>query len=130
MGGRPAADRTGRGGPFTAGGLRHRRAGLAYRLFLKDAAGAWRPPKRVDARVNHLTASERERFDVRAALMHSSESAFAEAVQRRDLAERLSMTPVRRAMRKLKDGLRWLVLRLRPPQPLSSRSGRRQQLTK
>lgn len=31
------------------GGLRHRREGLAYRLYLKDLAGQWRPHKRVKA---------------------------------------------------------------------------------
>src|SRR5207302_1891759 len=30
-----------------AGGLRHRRLGLALRLFWKDEEGRWRPPKRV-----------------------------------------------------------------------------------
>jgi hypothetical protein len=30
-----------------AGGFRHRRQGLAYRLYLKDASNEWRPPKRV-----------------------------------------------------------------------------------
>lgn len=37
-----------------AGGLRHRRDGLAYRLWLTDKAGKWRPTKRVHARQDHL----------------------------------------------------------------------------
>ena len=32
-----------------AGGFRHRRDGLAYRLYLKDKKGQWRPNKRVNA---------------------------------------------------------------------------------
>ena len=37
-----------------AGGLRHRRDGLRYRLWMADKAGEWRPTKRVTARRNHL----------------------------------------------------------------------------
>ena len=42
-----------------AGGLRHRREGLAYRLWLTDRAGDWRPKKRVKPGRRHLAPSMR-----------------------------------------------------------------------
>jgi coenzyme F420-reducing hydrogenase beta subunit len=67
-----------------AGGFRHRRQGLAYRLYLKDRAGLWRPRKRVQPSHKHLTAKEKRLFDLRLELAQASHGAFAAALQAND----------------------------------------------
>lgn len=68
-----------------AGGFRHRRDGLAYRLFLEDQAGRWRPAKRVKPSANHLTAKLREIYTLRYELGQTSHAAFAAAKAKNDL---------------------------------------------
>lgn len=62
-----------------AGGFRHRRDGLAYRLHLEDQAGRWRPAKRVTPSDSHLTPKLREIYRLRYELGQASHAAFAEA---------------------------------------------------
>nr|WP_239519385.1 Coenzyme F420 hydrogenase/dehydrogenase, beta subunit C-terminal domain [Bifidobacterium ramosum] len=59
-------------------GLRHRREGLAYRLWLKDRAGQWRPVKRVQPS-NALPRHRRRVYEGRIRLMDESFKAFREA---------------------------------------------------
>ena len=67
-----------------AGGFRHRRDGLAYRLFLEDQAGRWRPTKRVAPSDQHLTPKLREIYTLRYAMGQESHAAFAAAKARND----------------------------------------------
>jgi coenzyme F420-reducing hydrogenase beta subunit len=62
------------------GGLRHRREGLAYRLHVKDCAGAWRPRKRVAAGASHCDPRQRRIYELRMLLAARSHDAFREAV--------------------------------------------------
>lgn len=62
-----------------AGGFRHRRDGLAYRLFLEDQAGRWRPSKRVKPSAHHLTPKLRKIYAMRFQLGQESHAAFAAA---------------------------------------------------
>jgi coenzyme F420-reducing hydrogenase beta subunit len=57
----------------------HRRDGLAYRLWLDDRAGRWRPPKRVLPRADHLGPMSRKVFRLRVEMAARSHSAFAAA---------------------------------------------------
>lgn len=63
------------------GGLRHRRGGLAYRLYLKDRAKVWRPVKRVKPGWIHLSRRRREVFDLRMRMQMKSHRAFEEALK-------------------------------------------------
>ena len=63
-----------------AAGFRHRREGLAYRLYLADRAGKWRPPKRIQPSKTHLTRRLRRRFELRQIIAKESHSAFRKAV--------------------------------------------------
>jgi len=62
-----------------AGGLRHRRDGLAYRLWLTDRTGAWRPRKRVSAKCDHLDPHMQRVHRQRFALGQASHALFAKA---------------------------------------------------
>jgi coenzyme F420 hydrogenase subunit beta len=68
-----------------AGGFRHRRDGLAYRLQVEDQAGRWRPAKRVQPSVGHLSSKLREIYALRYELGQTSHAAFAEAKAKNDL---------------------------------------------
>lgn len=61
-----------------AGGFRHRRDGLAYRLYLKEKNNEWRPPKRVQASKN-LPSIRKKIYEGRAKLSQESFKAFKEA---------------------------------------------------
>lgn len=58
-----------------AGGFRHRREGLAYRLYLKDAAGEYRPKKRVEAS-GSLDEKRQRIYESRLALVAESDKAY------------------------------------------------------
>jgi coenzyme F420 hydrogenase subunit beta len=62
-----------------AGNFRHRREGLAYRIWLLDQQGKWHPTKRVKANRNHLTPRRRLLYELRALASEKSHTAFAEA---------------------------------------------------
>lgn len=61
-------------------GLRHRREGTAYRLWLKEQRGEWHPPKRVRSRRWHLSSRRREILRLRMELATASHEAFLDAV--------------------------------------------------
>lgn len=62
-------------------GLRHRRQGLAYRLFLADRRGRWRPKKRIPARSDHLGFLGKRKFRNRMKLCKLSHEIFQEALE-------------------------------------------------
>jgi len=62
-----------------AGGLRHRREGLAFRLWLTDREGLWRPRKRVAAARRHLSPSMQRIHAARYALGQASHGAWQAA---------------------------------------------------
>lgn len=68
-----------------AGGLRHRRDGLAYRLWLTDKAGEWRPAKRVTARRDHLDPHMQRIHRLRYELGQKSHALYRTARQAGDL---------------------------------------------
>ena len=68
-----------------AGGLRHRRGGLAYRLHQARARGEWVPRKRVAPGVSHLTRPRRQVFKLREQIAEVSHVLFQEAVERKNL---------------------------------------------
>ena len=69
-----------------AGGFRHRRDGLAYRLQLKDEAGDWRPTKRVAATADHLSLEAKHKFLLRLDLAEEGPGVYREARRRGSFA--------------------------------------------
>jgi coenzyme F420 hydrogenase subunit beta len=59
-----------------AGGFRHRREGLSYRLYLKDLNGDWRPNKRVKPKGNHINKRRRKIYEKRFELSMKSFEAY------------------------------------------------------
>jgi coenzyme F420-reducing hydrogenase beta subunit len=68
-----------------AGGFRHRREGLAFRLHSEDTVGNWRPKKRVEASCEQLSRKRRKIYLRRYRLGQDSHRAFAEAKEANDL---------------------------------------------
>lgn len=64
-----------------AGGFRHRRNGLAYRLYLKDQKGEWRPKKRVEA-TDKINKSRKKVYSKRMELSAKSFEAFKYAKEK------------------------------------------------
>lgn len=62
-----------------AGNYRHRRDGLAYRLWKKDRAGAWRPRKRTSPDPERVRPGRRRVYDLREELARVSHTAFLAA---------------------------------------------------
>ncbi|ETT72280.1 coenzyme F420 hydrogenase/dehydrogenase subunit beta domain-containing protein [Paenibacillus sp. FSL R7-277] len=58
-----------------ASGFRHRRHGLAYRLYLKDYNSEWRPEKRVKPN-NKMSLKRKRIYEMRMSLSHESFNAF------------------------------------------------------
>jgi coenzyme F420 hydrogenase subunit beta len=67
-----------------AGGLRHRRDGLAYRLSIANQQGQWHPPKRVAPASGHLSSRKKRMYELRVALSETSHDAFYAAKQNGD----------------------------------------------
>ena len=65
--------------------VRHRRDGLAYRLYLADRAGRWRPEKRVQPRRNRLGRATKRIMELRARIAERSHDAFREAFDRKEI---------------------------------------------
>jgi len=77
-----------------AGGLRHRRDGLRYRLWLADREGTWRPKKRVEPQRDHLNRRQRRTYRLRAWLSAQSHVEFDAALDAGDFERfRRSMAP-------------------------------------
>lgn len=68
-----------------AGGFRHRRQGLAYRLYKKDKKRIWRPRKRVKAD-NSLSKKRKNTYDMRTILSKESFIAYKSARNKNDFA--------------------------------------------
>lgn len=68
-----------------AGGLRHRRQGLSYRIAKKAKANKWYPQKRVKPNEFELSKKRKYMFDLREKIANKSHSAFYEALQKDDL---------------------------------------------
>lgn len=66
-----------------AGGFRHRRDGLAYRLYLKDINSEWRPQKRVEPS-NNLPSKRKGIYEGRTKLSQESFKAFKAAKKEND----------------------------------------------
>lgn len=75
-----------------AGGLRHRREGLAYRLWVAEKHGRWYPPKRVTPQHAHIGRRRQKVYLLRSRLAEVSLSAFAEAKRKRSLNTFLQAT--------------------------------------
>lgn len=98
-----------------AGGFRHRRDGLSYRLYLKDQEKEWRPNKRVNAS-NNLTKKRKAIYSNRMKLTENSFRAYKKAYNQDDFNVFIEeMTPlvqkyknvmrtsfIRRVLRKVK----------------------------
>lgn len=63
------------------GGLRHRREGLRYRLFLKDPSNRWCPAKRVTPGSCHLTSKQKKIFELRMKLKKTGDESFQKAIR-------------------------------------------------
>ena len=61
-------------------GLRHRRDGLAYRLYLTDQKNEWRPPKRVQPSADGLDARRQRQQVLRMEMASKSHTAFRQAL--------------------------------------------------
>jgi coenzyme F420 hydrogenase subunit beta len=59
-----------------AGGLRHRREGLAYRLYKREEKGIWHPRKRVDPIASGLSVHRMAVYDRRVELSQVSHKAY------------------------------------------------------
>ncbi|APC49612.1 coenzyme F420 hydrogenase [Virgibacillus halodenitrificans] len=105
-----------------AGGFRHRRDGLSYRLYLKDQNKEWRPNKRVEPSNKH--SSKRKRiYEKRTFLSQESFKAYKLAEKNRDFDEFINyMDPLiknynkmnapsiaRRVLRKVKRAAKKLI---------------------
>lgn len=66
------------------GGFRQRREGLAYRLYLADKAGTWRPPKRVKPSAWHINRRRKAIYRMRTRLAERSHEVFKRALAARD----------------------------------------------
>ncbi|CZQ96893.1 Hypothetical protein Tpal_2066 [Trichococcus palustris] len=86
-----------------AGGFRHRRQGLAYRLYLKDKKGEWRPQKRVQASAD-ATAKRKKIYVKRMALVEESYRAYEAAVKAGDFQYFITyMNPILKDYQKVND---------------------------
>ncbi len=66
-----------------SGGFRHRHEGTAYRLYLKDQAGEWRPEKRTKASAE-LISKRKKVYEARLTLNKESYRAYEHALQKDD----------------------------------------------
>lgn len=67
-----------------AGGFRHRRQGLAYRLHVHKERGEWTPTKRVKPSLDGISEQRRQVYAMRTILKNQSFPAFREAVAAND----------------------------------------------
>lgn len=66
-----------------AGGFRHRREGLSYRLYLKDIEGKWRPEKRVKPS-NKLSSKRKKIYSKRTLLSQRSFHSYNDALKKKN----------------------------------------------
>lgn len=68
-----------------AGGFRHRREGLSYRIAKKEKEKHWYPPKRVRPGDYPLTKKRKKLYDLREKIARKSHEAFLHALEKEDL---------------------------------------------
>jgi len=68
-----------------AGGFRHRRDALSYRIEKKEAVVEWYPSKRVKANDYQLSKSRKKIYDLREEIASQSHSSFLRAIKKDDL---------------------------------------------
>jgi coenzyme F420-reducing hydrogenase beta subunit len=84
-----------------AGGFRHRREGLSYRLYLKDQKNEWRPTKRVAPSAS-IPKQRKEIYEKRIPLLLEADRAYEKALAMNDfLIFRNKIEPVLHAYNKL-----------------------------
>ena len=84
-----------------AGGFRHRREGLSYRLFLKDQNKEWRPKKRVEPN-NAMTKKRKNIYHDRILLLDEGTRAYEKALEANDFTVfEKYMTPILNSYNKL-----------------------------
>lgn len=69
-----------------AGGLRHRRDGLSYRLFLKHEEGKWAPQKRVQVTNGTVDRRRKKIYQLRETLRIQSHDLWIESVNKNDFS--------------------------------------------
>lgn len=67
-----------------AGGFRHRRQGLAYRLYMHQKRGEWTPTKRVKPSLDGISEQRQKTYAMRTTLKNESFAAYREAVAAND----------------------------------------------
>ena len=67
-----------------AGGFRHRRQGLAYRLYVHKQRGEWTPTKRVKPSLDGISEQRQKTYAMRTMLKNESFAAYREAVEAED----------------------------------------------
>lgn len=67
-----------------AGGFRHRRQGLAYRLHVHQERGEWTPTKRVKPSLDGISEQRQKTYAMRTMLKNESFAAYREAVETED----------------------------------------------
>lgn len=67
-----------------AGGFRHRRQGLAYRLHVHQERGEWTPTKRVKPSLDGISEQRQKTYAMRTTLKNESFAAYREAVATND----------------------------------------------
>lgn len=72
-------------GRAQAGGFRHRREGLSYRIAKKETEGKWYPQKRVLANQFNLSPKRKLIYDLREKISGKSHVAFEKALRNNDL---------------------------------------------
>lgn len=70
-----------------AGGFRHRRQGLQYRLYVHKQRGEWVPTKRVPPSLDGISKRRQKTYAMRTVLKNESFIAYRKAVQAGDFSE-------------------------------------------
>lgn len=90
-----------------AGGFRHRRQGLAYRLYVHKQRGEWTPTKRVKPSLDGISDQRQKTYAMRTVLKNESFAAFREAVKANDFNEfKKHMKPIERSYRRVSMSLK------------------------
>lgn len=105
-----------------AGGFRHRRQGLAYRLHAHEKRREWTPTKRVKPSLEGISEKRQKTYAMRTVLKNESFVAFRKAVENDNFAffeaymrslvgkyRRISMPPKRYVVYLVKQGLKRIV---------------------
>ena len=90
-----------------AGGFRHRRQGLTYRLYVHKQRGEWTPTKRVKPSLDGISDQRQKTYAMRTVLKNESFAAFREAVKANDFNEfKKHMKPIERSYRRVSMSLK------------------------